>query len=221
MSGKNTSKDLSSRKQPKKTVDDDPLKVVLSEGGAKQPKKKAGAKDSVADDNDGQLRGKLALKKGGKDTKKKKKKDPVAKKQPSFAIKKKRKPFLMRLLGGQDDVVLYDPRAIEAADGLRLNQSHLKTLKNSFDTIDVDGSGSIDIDEFLESIGEQRSPFTDKVFKAIDIDASGSIEFDEFVRILATYCMYTKDDILRFCFECFDKDGSNAIDENEFMQLCK
>ena len=31
--------------------------------------------------------------------------------------------------------------------------------------------------------------------------------------------MYTKDDILRFCFDTFDKDKSNSIDENEFMAL--
>ena len=47
----------------------------------------------------------------------------------------------------------------------------------------------------------------------IDIDGSGTIEFDEYVRVLTTYCMFTKDDILRFCFECFDVDGSGTIDE--------
>jgi Ca2+-binding EF-hand superfamily protein len=85
----------------------------------------------------------------------------------------------------------------------------------------VDASGNIDADEFFDAIQEPRSPFTDKLFDLIDLDHSGTIEFDEYVRVLATYCMFTKEDILRFCFDCFDLDGSGAIDENEFMDLCR
>ncbi len=33
--------------------------------------------------------------------------------------------------------------------------------------------------------------------------------------------MFTKDEILRFCFECFDVDRSGTIDEKEFVELCK
>lgn len=56
---------------------------------------------------------------------------------------------------------------------------------------------------------------------SLDLDGSGTIEFDEYVRVMATYCMFTKDEILRFCFECFDVDGSGTIDEKEFMELCR
>ena len=55
----------------------------------------------------------------------------------------------------------------------------------------------------------------------VDLDGSGTIEFDEYVRVMATYCMFTKDEILRFCFECFDVDKSGTIDEKEFVELCK
>lgn len=118
-------------------------------------------------------------------------------------------------------VTLSDPRAIEAAQALDLQPWHLRRLKQRFDKIDLDGSGAIDFDEFFEAIGEIRSPFTDKLFALIDLDGSGTIEFDEYVRVLATYCMFTKDEILRFCFECFDVDRSGTIDEKEFIELCK
>lgn len=65
------------------------------------------------------------------------------------------------------EVVLRDPWAIEAAQALDLQQWHLRKLKFRFDKIDLDGSGNIDYDEFFESIGEQRSPFTDKLFALI------------------------------------------------------
>lgn len=119
------------------------------------------------------------------------------------------------------DVTLKDPRAIEAAQALDLKQWHLRRLRAKFDKVDIDGSGNIDYEEFFEAMGEERSPFTDKLFSLIDLDGSGTIEFDEFVRVLATYCMFTKDEILRFCFECFDVDHSGSIDEKEFVELCK
>lgn len=68
-------------------------------------------------------------------------------------------------------------------------------------------------------LDEERTPLTDELFALMDLDGSGTIEFDEFIAVLLTYCMYTKDDILRFCFDTFDKDKSNSIDENEFMAL--
>lgn len=64
-------------------------------------------------------------------------------------------------------VTLTDPWAIEAAQALDLRQSHLRTLKTQFDKVDLDSSGNIDFDEFFESIGEARSPFTDKLFALI------------------------------------------------------
>lgn len=134
----------------------------------------------------------------------------------------KKKSIFAKLCGfGGGHVVINDPYALEAVQALNLQPWHLRKLKAQFDKIDLDGSGSIDLDEFFESVGEHRSPFTDKLFALIDLDGSGSIEFDEYVRVMATYCMFTKDEIMRFCFECFDVDRSGTIDEKEFVELCK
>lgn len=110
-------------------------------------------------------------------------------------------------------VVLKEQASKEAVEALGLTQKHLKRLKIKFEEIDLDQSGSIDSEEFFEVLEEARSPFTDALFALIDLDGSGTIEFEEFIRVCVTYCMYTKEDILRFCFETFDKDGSGTIDE--------
>lgn len=65
------------------------------------------------------------------------------------------------------NIVLKDPRAIEAVQALGLNIHHLRKLKARFDKIDIDGSNSIDYEEFFESVGQERSPFTDKLFQLI------------------------------------------------------
>lgn len=82
--------------------------------------------------------------------------------------------------------------------------------------MDIDRFGSISYDEIFEILGEKRSPFTDALFALIDTNGSGQIEFCEFVRLCSTYCIYTKEDILRFCFDYFDKDGSGTIDDLEY-----
>jgi Ca2+-binding EF-hand superfamily protein len=141
--------------------------------------------------------------------------------------KSRRKPigwfskFIKSMFEAGEVPVLKDPKAMEAMMALNLSAKHLRLLKSKFDEIDIDGSGSIDAQELFDALGEPKSPFTEAVFAIIDIDGSGYIEFDEFVRMAATYCMYTKDEILRFCFEMFDKDGSGAIDERELMILMK
>ena len=195
--------------------------------------KKGNASDSV---NSANKAGKRALpddqkakesgakKKGGGSKAKESKADKEKAKRASKARKPKKTCFtqLLAQFGiGQGFIRLTDPYAIETAQALDLRQTHLQTLMLSFERIDVDGSGNIDVDEFLENLNEGRSPFTDKLFQMVDIDGSGSLEFDEFVRILSTYCMFSKDEILKFCFECYDVDGSGTIDEKEFVELCR
>lgn len=68
---------------------------------------------------------------------------------------------------GTNVVQLTDPYALEAAQALDLRPYHLRILQAKFNRIDIDGSGSIDVTEFLDSVGERRSPFTDKLFALI------------------------------------------------------
>jgi len=95
-------------------------------------------------------------------------------------------------------------------------------LSRKFDEyVSFSGSGEIDYDEFFEMIGDQRTPYTDALFELIDADGSGAIDFTEYIQVLSTYCMYSKDDVLSFCFRTFDKDGSGNIDENEYIAIMK
>ena len=128
--------------------------------------------------------------------------------------------FLNKLGIGNATINLSDPKTIEAAQSLDLLQRHLRLLKESFDRIDLDGSGNIDVSEFLESLGEQRSPFTDKLFAVIvwmgveRLNLTSSYGYS-----LPIACL------VRMKFYGFvssaDIDGSGTIDEKEFVELCK
>ena len=189
--------------------------------GTPDMKKKQGATPKGkggANDRKGAPKGAGAKAKGGQ---------PKMAKQGGGGARKNR-GFIGRLIGkmtrsvgGGEKIVLSTPEAREAAAALGLSNQNLSLLKEKYDGIDLDGSGEIDQDEFFDALNENRSPFTDGLFALIDQDGSGTVEFDEYVVVLSTYCMYTKEDILKFCFDLFDVDGSNTIDEKEFVELVK
>ena len=69
----------------------------------------------------------------------------------------------------------------------------MEKIKRRFDDIDFENTGEIDYDEFLEDVGEPRSPFVDAVFSLVDINGNGLLDFSEYVRIFCIYCTYSKE----------------------------
>ena len=107
------------------------------------------------------------------------------------------------------------------ADSIGLQQGELRKLCMIFQMIDYDESGEIDADEFMEFINEKKTPFTQHIFNLIDEDGSGEVDQNEFIGMMCLYCMYSKEQILRFTFDSFDDDKSGALDEDEFLEVAK
>jgi Ca2+-binding EF-hand superfamily protein len=109
-----------------------------------------------------------------------------------------------------------------------LTQGDLRRFKAAFDTYDTDGSGEIDYLEFcmmIESWAQTKnrlmSEYLNAIFEIYDIDQSGTLEFHEFIRLITCYSMYSRADIIEFCFKVFDNDGSGYYTEDEFTELLK
>ena len=73
----------------------------------------------------------------------------------------------------------------------------------------------------MEFINEKKTPFTSHIFKLIDEDGSGEVDQNEFVGMMCLYCMYSKEEILRFTFDSFDDDRSGTLDEEEIAEVAR
>ena len=131
--------------------------------------------------------------------------------------------FLGKLCGisSHGPIEVESDAARNSVQRLRLRSSDLLRLRMSFNEIDIDESGEIDYDEFMEAMEERRTAFTDAVFRLIDVNGDGLLEFDEFVAICGSFCVWSQHEILQFCFSTFDADGGGTIDEEEFEALCE
>lgn len=104
-------------------------------------------------------------------------------------------------------------------EALGLTKKHILKLYRNFNRIDRDQSGSIERGDLFSALDEDDTLLTQTLFKMAHVQ-KGSLTFHDFVVVCSTWCLFSKTDILRFCFDCFDADSSGYIDENEFKVLC-
>ena len=76
-----------------------------------------------------------------------------------------------------------DERMATMIDKLRLSKKDQQKLWTTFTKYDKDKSGTMDMREFYELIGEQQTIFGDSIFELIDVDNSGTLYFSEFVQV--------------------------------------
>jgi Ca2+-binding EF-hand superfamily protein len=66
-------------------------------------------------------------------------------------------------------------------------------------------------------VGEKRSIFGDGIFELVEINHSGKIDFGEWFQTIVTYCLFEREQILKFCFYIFDRDKNGYIEQDELM----
>lgn len=111
--------------------------------------------------------------------------------------------------------------AAKIAEFLQFTKKDVAKFERAYFEIDFDETGEIDYDEFMKFVECDRSPFSDAVIALVDEAGSGTLRFNEFFRVVCIYAMYTQEQIMEFCFQTFDKDGSGTIDEPEFLDMVR
>lgn len=95
-----------------------------------------------------------------------------------------------------------------------------------FNLIDEDGDGRIVKQELINGLkkylplsDETLASDVDGIFSHIDADNNGYIEYEEFVRAALDKDKFLTEDIMKFAFAYFDKDGSGEITLNEIKEV--
>lgn len=100
----------------------------------------------------------------------------------------------------------------------------VKDLVKIFKNIDSNGDGKITKEEMIVAIGKyynvaDAEEEVDMIFENVDNDNNGYIEYEEYIRASINKKDLLTDEILRFTFKYFDKDGSGSITGDEIAQV--
>lgn len=103
-----------------------------------------------------------------------------------------------------------------------LSEEEIHGLKQMFNNIDTDGSGSITLEELRTGLSRLGSKLTETEIKqlmdAADIDNNGTIDYTEFITATMHRHRLEKEENLYKAFQYFDKDQSGFITRDELRQ---
>lgn len=122
-------------------------------------------------------------------------------------------------MGGNVSVPEADENTKKAMVLAYLKPKEIKWLYKCFKKFDKDKIGLVKLNEWFESMEEERTVFTDSLTELLDIEHDGRINFGDFLFMVTTYCLFEPREILRFCFFVFDQDKHGYFETPELKLL--
>ena len=111
-------------------------------------------------------------------------------------------------------------QAALTAISVQASPDDIKDLKNLFMSLDVNGDGSLTLEEVKKGLeGKENADSLLEIMKSADTDGSGEINYTEFLAATMDATLFMREDYLRTAFQMFDKDNSGKIDNEEVMAL--
>lgn len=103
-----------------------------------------------------------------------------------------------------------------------LSEEEIKGLKQTFQNIDTDNSGTITYEELKTGLARLGSRLTEgevkQLMDAADVDGSGAIDYIEFITATMHRHRLEREEHLYTAFRYFDKDNSGYITRDELKQ---
>jgi len=98
----------------------------------------------------------------------------------------------------------------------------LRRLARRFKKLDLDGSGSLSVDEFMSLPELQQNPLVQRVIDIFDQDGNGEVDFREFIQGISQFSVKGDKNVkLRFAFRIYDMDRDGYISNGELFQVLK
>ncbi|XP_008419589.1 calcineurin subunit B type 1b isoform X2 [Poecilia reticulata] len=98
----------------------------------------------------------------------------------------------------------------------------IRRLGKRFRKLDLDGSGSLSVDDFMSLPELQQNPLVRRVIDIFDTDGNGEIDFIEFIRGVSQFSVRgNQQQKLHFAFRVYDVDKDGFISNGELFQVLK
>jgi Ca2+-binding EF-hand superfamily protein len=114
-----------------------------------------------------------------------------------------------------------DKYAEELFERMFISVPDLVKLRKVFDTIDIDKSGQIEVNELFVYLHMEKTPLNRKLFEYLDLDGNGNLTFVEFVCSLWNLLSIDKKNIGAFVFRMFDHDKTGIFSFEKIKNLAE
>lgn len=113
--------------------------------------------------------------------------------------------------------------AQEEEENYVFTKDELRVLYDNFVELDKDGSGLIEVEEFLNFPELKNNPIVKRVISIFDMNQDGKISFYEFIVGLSalTDISFNRMDKLNFAFKIYDNDGDGFISNGDLFKTLK
>ncbi|XP_007526847.1 calcineurin subunit B type 2 [Erinaceus europaeus] len=102
------------------------------------------------------------------------------------------------------------------------DQDEIRRLSRKFKKLDLDGSGTLSVKEFMLLPAMQQNPLVQRVIDIFDTDGNGEVDFKEFIRGTSQFSVKGEEEQkLRFAFSIYDIDKDGFISNGELFQVLK
>eukprot|EP00903_Cladosiphon_okamuranus_P017842 g16420.t1 len=106
-----------------------------------------------------------------------------------------------------------------AIETYALTGADVDAFISHFAAMDVDRQGTIEIGAFFEYLEWPRNAFANHLFSFMEsADEDGRVDFGDFVKLVCSYCMFGKSDLLRYAYTVYDQ-GKGFVSFDDLMSL--